>query len=622
MAKYLLAVLLVLLPLSARSQQVEAPDVVLAGIPFTATVAGIGDLAPTIRIEPGGDIGDIEFIDGEIVLSDIVIATTGGARIVVSSPGREPVTATIEVLPGWVSLLPPLFAIVIALAFRQVVPALFFGIWAGTWAVSGFSFSGLFESLLAAFQVHVLEAVADADHAAIILFSLMIGGMVGIISANGGMKGIVEIIVRRGASTARHGQLATAFMGMVIFFDDYANSLVVGNTMRPITDKLRISREKLAYIVDSTAAPLACVAIITTWIGYEIGLIDAAVEATPGLDESAFSIFLKSILYNFYPLLALFFVFLVAHTGRDFGAMFKAEKLSRESGEVPEMHHRMAAASSDMKIRLGADKSPLARLAIMPIAVLTLSVLIGLYVTGEGETTQEILASLDSYKALMWGSFLGVLVALLLTVGYGALSFADAIHAWTDGIKSMIFAMIILVLAWSLSSVTQILHTADYLVSILGDALPVVLVPALVFLIAAATGFATGTSWGAMGILVPLVVPLTWAIMESNGLTGAASMHILYSSVACILGGAVWGDHCSPISDTTILSSMASGCDHVAHVRTQLPYAFAVGTVAILAGTVPAAFGVPWWLLLIIGAGVLVAGLRLLGRKVAEAPAV
>ncbi|MFQ5535783.1 MAG: Na+/H+ antiporter NhaC family protein [Sphingomonadales bacterium] len=518
-------------------------------------------------------------------------------------------------LPGWVSLLPPLLAIGVALLFRQVVPALFLGIWVGSWAVSGFSFTGVLTGLLDSFQVHVLGAMADADHAAIILFSLMIGGMVGIISANGGMKGIVEMIVKRGANTARRGQLATALMGLLIFFDDYANSLVVGNTMRPITDKLRISREKLAYIVDSTAAPLACIAIITTWVGYEVGLIGDAVKSIDGLDEPAFAIFLKSVLYNFYPILALFFVFLVARTGRDFGPMLQAEKLSRKNGEIPEMHRRMAMTSNDMKIRVDGGSPNRARLAILPIGVLTLTVLIGLYVTGEGETTQEILSNFDSYKALMWGSLMGVLAALALTVGYRSLSLDDALNAWSEGVKSMAPAMIILVLAWSLSSITQVLHTADYLVSILGETLPVELVPVLVFLIAAATGFATGTSWGAMGILVPLVVPLAWAIMGTSGMQGPEGMHILYSSVACILGGAVWGDHCSPISDTTVLSSMASGCDHVAHVRTQLPYAMMVGAVAVLAGTIPAAFGAPWWALLVISAGMLVVGLRILGRE-------
>lgn len=602
-------------PALAGEIQIDAPAVVLNDIPFTVTVTGLGNVPAAFRIEPGGEIGTISRDGDRAVIEDITVSGSGDVEFIVEALNGNVAATQFPVMPGWISLLPPLIAIGMALIFRQVVPALFLGVWAGAWAVTGFSMEGLLSGLLDSFQVYALGAVADYDHAAIILFTMMIGGMVGIISSNGGMKGIVEFIVRLGATTARRGQLATASMGMMIFFDDYANSLIVGNTMRPITDKLKISREKLAYIVDSTAAPLACIAVITTWVGYEIGLIEGVLPATEGLDEPAFSIFLNSILYNFYPILALLFVFLVANSGRDFGPMLAAERQSRGGGELPEMHRKMTAGPGQFDTGPDDGKPHLARLALVPIGVLILTVLIGLYVTGGGGTFREMLANFDAYKSLMWGSLMGVVAALSLTIGYRVLSIADSLQAWTEGTKSMVLALAILVLAWSLSSITHVLHTADYLVSILGDTLPLVLVPILVFVIAAATGFATGTSWGAMGILVPLVVPLTWAIMEVNGMQGPEGMHILYSSVACILGGAVWGDHCSPISDTTVLSSMASGCDHVAHVRTQLPYALFVGAVAMLAGTLPAAFGAPWWLLLVIGAAILIVGLRILGGK-------
>ncbi len=179
--------------------------------------------------------------------------------------------------------------------------------------------------------------------------------------------------------------------------------------------------------------------------------------------------------------------------------------------------------------------------------------------------------------------------------------------------------MIILVLAWSLSRTTEVLHTAEYLVSVLGDALNPGLVPVLVFILAAATAFATGSSWGTMGILVPLVLPLTWAVMSVNDMSDVQHYHIIYSTVACVLAGSVWGDHCSPISDTTILSSMASGCDHIDHVRTQLPYALFVGAVAVLLGTLPVGFGFPWWASMFLGLTVLVLGLRLFGKAADEA---
>jgi Na+/H+ antiporter NhaC len=207
-------------------------------------------------------------------------------------------------------------------------------------------------------------------------------------------------------------------------------------------------------------------------------------------------------------------------------------------------------------------------------------------------------------------------VAAALSIGQGILDLEQTVEAWYEGLKSMLFAMIILVLAWALSNITDVLHTADYLVSVLGESLPPGIVPALIFILAAATAFATGSSWGTMGILMPLVVPLVWAVLAQNGMSDPTHYHILYSSVSCVLAGSVWGDHCSPISDTTILSSMASGCDHIEHVRTQLPYAFSVGTVAILFGTLPAGFGMPWWIGLLVGAALLYALLYTIGTPV------
>ena len=202
-------------------------------------------------------------------------------------------------------------AIVFALTLKRVIPALFLGLWLGTWIIHDFALTGLWKGLLETFQVYVLGALADPDRAGIILFSLMNGGMVGIISRNGGMQGIVNQIVKW-ADSVRHASLATAWMGLAIFFDDYANTLVVGNTMRPVTDSKRISRAKLAYIVDSTAAPVACIALVTTWIGYEVGLIGESTEKLQGLSMDAYLIFLNTIPYSFYPILAIIFVFMIA----------------------------------------------------------------------------------------------------------------------------------------------------------------------------------------------------------------------------------------------------------------------------------------------------------------------
>jgi len=524
-----------------------------------------------------------------------------------------------EAAGSWIAILPPVLTIAIALITKRVVPALFVGIWMGAWAINDFGLFGLWTGLLDTFQVFVANALSNPDHTAIVLFSMMVGGMVGIISRNGGMQGIVNHIVKW-ADSARHACLATASLGCAIFFDDYANTLVVGNTMRPVTDSMRVSRAKLAYIVDSTAAPVACIAVVTTWIGYEIGLIGDSISKMPGLDAEAYLLFLNTIPYSFYPILAIAFVFMVSASGRDFGPMLEAELHAQENGS----EHPDADQNSDQEaegLRPIDGKPQRAFNAYIPVLVMVFGMLIGLYVTGKeavadmaDPSLQDIIGNANSYTALMWSSLSSMMAAALLTLGQRIMGLEEVVNAWFHGVRAMLMAMIILILAWSLGEVTDILKTADFLVSILGDSLPVFILPTMVFILAAATAFATGSSWGAMGILFPLAMPLTWAVMVSQGQAGPEHMHILYSAVSAILAGAVWGDHCSPISDTTILSSLASGCDHIEHVRTQLPYAMTVGGVAILFGSIMTALGSPWWIGMSLGLLILWLILRFIGK--------
>lgn len=617
---WLAVLFLGLMPAAMSQPQLQVPDLVLKGLPFAITVDdAASDSGYVLRVE--GRSYALMLANGRLRADSVQVTRSGRFLVVLEQNGREVAQAAGRALPGWTSILPPLLAILIALLFRRVVPALFLGIWLGAWLAADVSLAGLWRGLLDTFDVYVRNALANPDHAAIVLFSLMIGGMVGIISKNGGMRGVVNRIVRW-ASDPKRGQLATAVLGLLIFFDDYANTLVVGNTMRPVTDRLRISREKLAYIVDSTAAPVAALAFVTTWIGYEVGLVGTAVAQIPGYDESAYAIFLNSIPYSFYPWLALLFVFAVAWMQRDFGPMYRAELRARTTGQVLGPDARIdEVAAEGRELHPPEDKPHRARNALIPILVLFVSVLGGLYATGEGETLREIIGSADSYRALMWGSLLGVLTAAALSIGQRILTLDETMEAWYAGLRSMLLAIIILLLAWALSSITEELRTAQYLSSVLSERLAPGLVPALVFILSAATAFATGTSWGTMGILLPLVVPLAWHVLAASGLhTEAEYHHIIYSTVSAVLAGAVWGDHCSPISDTTILSSMASGCDHVEHVRTQLPYALFVGAVAVLLGTLPTGFGLSWWLAMPVAAAVLLIGLRLFGKKIPTTP--
>ena len=602
--------------------EVQLPQVFLEGITYDLTVSSPAtDPTATFQPTPLLRINDFPYIprrsDGEWVFSDVTAAGTGAAVVTLELAGEFMQRAEIPVIPAWVSLLPPLVAIGMALLLRSVLPALMLGLWLGAWALEGLTAKGVFTGLFTSFEVYVANAVADYDHATIMLFTFMIAGMVGVISRNGGMRGIVEWIIT-GANSAKRGQLAVWSLGLLIFFDDYSNTLVVGNTSRSVTDRLRISREKLAYLVDSTAAPLATVALVTTWIGYQVSLIGDAIAPLDDLTLSAYGIFLNSILYSFYPFMAILLVVLVITTGREFGPMLAAERRARSTGVTAPPVKSRVGQDDEAALAMKEGVPPRAFNALIPVAVMVLGILVGLYVTGEGDTIGEIIGSANSYRALMWASLVSALVATVMTATQRLLTLDEIVDAWVSGARFTFIAMIILVLAWSMSEISRELHTADFLIASLGDSLPAAALPAVIFVLAAFTAFSTGSSWGAMGILLPLVLPLCWAIMSMEGLTTGEDYFILYSSVSGVLAGAVWGDHCSPISDTTVMSSLSAGCDHIEHVRTQLPYALLAGAAALGAGTLPTSFGLPWWLGMLAAAAVTVVGLRLLGEPVED----
>lgn len=609
-------------PALASQESVSLPKVFLEGIPYDLTVSSAGaPHASSLGVPPKLIVNDRSYDahkrgDNWVFLGVVAQdANTVQLRLMVNDTLAS--DGSVPVIPGWVSILPPLLAIGMALLLRSVLPALMLGLWLGAWALEGMSLEGIFYGLFDSFEVYVVNAVADRDHVTIMLFTFMIAGMVGVISRNGGMRGIVEWIIK-GANSARRGQLAVWSLGLVIFFDDYSNTLVVGNTSRSITDRLRISREKLAYIVDSTAAPIATVALVTTWIGYQVSLIADATAQLDGLDQSAYSIFLNSILYSFYPFMAIFLMVLVITTGREFGPMRAAEQRARATGVTVPPVTSTVGQDDEAALAMKDGVQPNAINALIPVIVMIIGILAGLYITGDGETISDIIGSANSYQALMWASLLSAFTAVVMTALQGLLTLDEIVDAWVSGARFTFIAMIILVLAWSMSEISRELHTADFLIASLGDSLPASALPATIFVLAAFTAFSTGSSWGAMGILLPLVLPLCWAIMNSQGLAGPEGHHILYASVSGVLAGAVWGDHCSPISDTTVMSSLSAGCDHMEHVRTQLPYAVLAGAAALFCGTVPTSLGLPWWAGMLLAAAVTALGLRLLGEPVED----
>ena len=620
--KKLLSILLLLVcSLGAMAEtEIQVPEVALTGIPFDISIADASNANLcnySIEINKLAYQPDDCMDSNSVNFSNIVIEEKGSYSISIVVDESEIATKEINVLWGWLSVLPPLFTILMALISKSVIPSLFLGIWIGSFSILGLNITVLGQSFLDIIARYIKNSLANPDHAAIIIFTLMIGGLVGIISKNGGMLGVVNSLTRF-TTNAKRGQLITSFLGIAIFFDDYANTLVVGNTMRKITDKLKISRAKLAFLVDSTAAPIACIALITTWVGYQLGMIDASIGQINEINESAYYIYLNSILYSFYPVFMLVFVLTIAGSGRDFAAMHKYEIAAR-AGEDYSLQGAEMGYTNESESKQLEPKEPMrakAYNAIIPILIFIGSVIVGLFMTGEGNSVMEIIGSADAYQALMWGSLIAVMFAVLLTLVQGIMSLEETVQSWYGGIKFTIFAIIILIMAWSLGETTEILQTAKYLVSILGAFLPVAFIPTIVFILSAATAFATGTSWGTMGIFYPIVVPLVWQVLLMNGLADPDHMFILYSSVACVLSGAVWGDHCSPISDTTILSSMASGCSHIDHVTTQLPYAITVASIALLIGTIPTGFGISPWIMILIGLSTVVATVFILGKKI------
>ncbi len=523
-----------------------------------------------------------------------------------------------EPMPLWLSVLPPVIAIAMALIFKEVISALFIGVLSGTFLMALFTGqepgAAFGSGLLRVVDTYITGSIFDSDHVTIIVFTLMIGGMVKIISANGGMQGIVNWLLRR-AKGPRSGQLMTFFMDLCIFFDDYSNTLMVGNTMRPVADKLKVSREKLAYIVDSTSAPVVAIAFVTTWIGAELSYIQEGINVI-GIDASAYSVFFHSLKYSFYPLLTLAFVLMIIYSGRDFGPMLKAEKEAR----VKEDSCSESSENSN-KSAHGID-------ALVPLLTLIFGTIIGLFVTGYDASVWQD-ASLDtfsklsatignanSYLALLWSSLISLLSAIIMTLLRGSLEFGKIMEEMIDGFKLMFNAVLILTMAWSIALVTKDMHTAEFVSDILLKlSLSPFIVPALTFILAALIGFSTGTSWGTMAILYPLILPASWMLSQDQGLSVTSTMPLFYNVVASVMAGAVMGDHCSPISDTTIMSSMASGCNHLQHVKTQMPYALTVGTVALLIGVLPTALGLPAWVAFALAIATLAVIVRFVGKK-------
>lgn len=459
------------------------------------------------------------------------------------------------------SLVPPLVAIILALITKEVYSSLFVGIVVGGLYYSNFNLKQAYLTILTnETDGGLLSKLSDSWNVGIIIFLVILGIMVSLMNKAGGSAAYGEW-ARNKIKTRKGALLSTFMLGVLIFVDDYFNCLTVGSVMRPVTDTHKISRAKLAYIIDATAAPVCIIAPISSWAAAVAGVV----SGVNGLD-----LFMRAIPYNFYALLTIVTMIILTVLNFDFGPMRLHERNAQLNDDIYTTPERPYADCSDGEV---TGKGKVIDL-VLPVVVLIISCVVGMIYTGgffDGETFVNAFAGCDASVGLLLGSAGALLITFLIYIPRRVLTFNEFMSCLPDGFKAMVPAILILTFAWTLSGITGLLGAKEFVAGILANNVGMlqVLLPVIVFLIAIFLAFATGTSWGTFGILLPIVVPILDPTSE-----------ILVITVAATLAGAVCGDHCSPISDTTIMASTGAQCDHINHVSTQLPYAFTVAVVS------------------------------------------
>ncbi|WP_163972134.1 Na+/H+ antiporter NhaC family protein [Oceanobacillus halotolerans] len=470
---------------------------------------------------------------------------------------------------GILSLLPPVIAIVLALVTRNVIPALFAGVWLGATMLHGWNpLMGLY----ATFSEFIIPNVGDEWSATVLIYCGLFGVLIAILQTTGGAHAIAHAISRK-VKTARGAQGSTMLFGIIIFFEDYFNALTVGSVMRSVNDKMRVSREKLAYVVDSTSAPMCLLAPVSTWVVFVMGLIGAQFVEL-GISGSEYMTYILTIPFNFYSILALLLVAIIIFMKWDFGPMANAEYRARTTGKLIRDGAEPPQDDQMTDVEMVEGHTPKKRNMIVPIVVL-LALIPPLFLWTGGYPENDFVTAVgeaDGGISILIAAFGAGIVALIMGLGQKLFTFKEAMSIYVSGFRSMMLVYVILALAWSIGSVTTELGTAEFIVDFAQQTASPAVIPVLLFFIGAIVAFTTGTSYGTFAIMVPIAMPL------------ADSMDIsMYLAIAAVLSGGIFGDHCSPISDTTILSSAGASSDLVDHVNTQIPYAITAGISGIVA---------------------------------------
>ena len=465
------------------------------------------------------------------------------------------------------SLLPPIIAIALALITKEVYSSLFIGILAGGLLYSGFNIVGTIEHV---FVDGMVGSLADSWNVGILIFLVILGGMVMLMNRAGGSAAFGRWSVEH-VRTKVGAQICTIVLGILIFIDDYFNCLTVGSVMQPLTDKHGISRAKLAYLIDATAAPVCIIAPISSWAAAVTGFVDGV----NGLD-----LFIKAIPYNFYAILTVVMMLTITLGKFDYGPMRLAEMADHLENNRKDREELPQGSITGAEDQPHPPVSPKGRVIhlILPIVLLIICCVVGMIYTGgffSGETFVDSFANSDASVGLVYGSVVALIITIIFYLCTRVLSFKECMNAIPEGFKSMVPAILILTLAWTLKAMTDSLGAAEYVAGLVEGAAGglMAMLPAIIFLVAVFLSFATGTSWGTFGILIPIVVNVFGADMSNS---------LMIISISACMAGSVCGDHCSPISDTTIMASAGAQCDHIQHVSTQLPYALTVAGISFV----------------------------------------
>lgn len=461
----------------------------------------------------------------------------------------------------WLSILPPIFAIILALITKQVYISLFIGIWLGWTILSEFNpLLGLVNSIDA-----IINVFKEPANTRVIIFSALVGALIALTQRSGGVQGFINLISRRSfINSRRKAQIFAWAIGMSIFVESSITCLVTGTVSRPIFDKFKISREKLAYICDSTSAPVCIMIPLNAWGAYVIGLLTQV-----GV-KNEIQLFISALPFNFYAIFAILLVLFIGLTGFDFGPMKKAELRAIHEGKVIADGAMPLIADEVINIPLKSDANPKARNMIIPILTMILMMPIGLYITGNGNITNG-----SGSTSVLWSVMTSIFVAGFLYKIQKILSIRETIELTLKGMGGLIPLAVLMTFAFAIGAVCKELKTGEYVAHIVSKFINPKLLPSIVFLTSCFISFSTGTSWGTFAIMIPISVPAGIALGSNLSLI-----------IASVLSGGVFGDHCSPISDTTIVSSMASACDHLDHVKTQLPYAITAASFALIFFTI------------------------------------